>query len=138
MNKKSRLTKGAREDVIERQRGYTQFREWKRGPPELYVPGLRLSVLQLKLIKVVLTHDMKSVEPVSGAIVRELINRLRDDNPSIWMQASADAIVLHKQLKSADREVAMLQAQLALVSELMQCIWTSAKASGNKCIQDLR
>lgn len=38
------------------------------------------------------------------------------------MQASADAIVLHKQLKSADREVAMLQAQLALVSGLKQCI----------------
>lgn len=87
MNKKSRLTKGAREDVIERQRGYTQFREWKRGPPELYVPGLRLSVLQLKLIKVVLTHDMKSVEPVSGAVVQGgrgwWINVLRDDNPSI-------------------------------------------------------
>lgn len=69
MNKKSRLTKGAREDVIERQRGYTQLKDWRKGPPELYVPGLRLSILQLKLIKVVLTHDLRATEPVRNGPV---------------------------------------------------------------------
>ena len=69
MNKQNYLKKGVRGDVIQGKYHYKSLEEWQTGDREHYVMGLRLSILQLKLVRSTLKYDLTESRQVRLFIV---------------------------------------------------------------------